>query len=142
MTKIEIRRKYLRALIEKYGTGKLAKMLGYSQASFLTQMAGPNPSREVTEKTARRYEDLLGLPAGVMDQPIAEPAPATAPASAANTALVTDVIRLVGTICSAEELNLPPAKFADIVALAYADTMEHDKTLRPEHIKQLVRLLK
>lgn len=57
----EIRRINLRKMMESEGALKLAGRLGYRQSSFLSQMAGPNPTREITEKTARAYEKQLGL---------------------------------------------------------------------------------
>jgi hypothetical protein len=50
-----------------YGWTELAKRLSYRQPSFLVQMGGPNPTREVTEKSARRFERDLGLPVGSLD---------------------------------------------------------------------------
>lgn len=47
-------RENLRALVEQWGGPlPIARKLGYSNASFVVQMCGPNPTREVTEKTAR-----------------------------------------------------------------------------------------
>lgn len=37
-------------------------------ASRLTQLIGIRPIRRVTEVTARKFEYLLGLPAGTLDQ--------------------------------------------------------------------------
>lgn len=143
----DIRVARLRALAAKHGQANLATMLGYAQGSFLSHMLKENPEREVSEKTARRFERTLGLEPGALDQPLQdESAEGSAPAQAVtaddNTALVADVIRLVGSIQSEENVNLPPKKFADLVALAYLDSIEHDRTPRPDRIKQLVRLLK
>jgi len=141
----EIRREHLRYHMKKAGASNLSATLGYRQPSFLSQLAGPNPTREITEKTARSFEERLGLPSGSFDQPIdapTQPEQVDAPSVAANTELVADVIRLVGNIVASENIELPPAKFADVVALAYVDTVEHNSTPRPEHIKQIVRLLK
>jgi hypothetical protein len=138
----EIRRENMRALIEKHGAGKLSAKLGYSQPSFLSQMCGPNPTRDITEKSARRYETLLKLPAGYLDTMHGEESAPQPEKPAADPNMVADVIRLVGSICASEEVNLPPMKFAEVVALAYLDTVEHDQTPREDHIKQVVRLLK
>lgn len=138
----EIRRENMRALIDKHGAGKLAKKLGYKQPSFLSQMCGPNPTREITEKSARNYEEALKLPEGYLDVlhgPEVEQQPAK---PAADPNMVAEVIRLVGSICANEAVNLPPVKFADVVALAYLDAVEHDQKPREDHIKQVVRLLK
>lgn len=143
----DIRVARLRALSAKHGQANLATMLGYAQGSFLSHMLKENPERDVSEKTARRFERALGLEPGTLDQPLPpEPGEETTPPPAVtaddNTALVADVIRLVGTIQSEENVELPPKKFADLVALAYLDSIEHDRTPRPDRIKQLVRLLK
>ncbi len=140
----ELRRDNLRELMRVHSASGLSNMLGYRQPTFLSQMAGPNPTREVTEKTVRNYERKLGLPVGALDKPLgaAPDAPPTVEAAPASGELVADVIRLVGTICSDEKVELPTMKFADVVALAFIDTMEHNQKPRPDHIKQLVRLLK
>ena len=137
----EIRREKLRELMKKHTASGLAQMLGYHHSSFLSQMAGPNPTREVTEKTARRFETQLGLEVGYLDEYVDQAA--AAPRSDESTvALVASVIRAVGAACDAEKVSLQPAKFADVVALAYLDAVEHSGQLRPEYFSQIVRLLK
>ena len=153
----DIRRENLRKLMtETDGPTALAKRLGYTNGSFLVQMAGPNPMRQVTEKTARRFEKTLRLPSGWFDEPRGNPtlakpaktAPAghtpapTSPAGAMSAQQVADVIRLVGVVLDAEQVQLPPIRFADIVALAWEDTVEHSGTARPEYVRQLVKLVK
>lgn len=59
------RRENLRKLVKEWsGPNNLAAKLGYTNASYLVQMVGPNPIREVSEKTARKIETALGLSAG------------------------------------------------------------------------------
>lgn len=59
------RRDTLRLIVEKRGgVSKVSKMLGYTNPSFMSQMIGPNPTREITEKTARKFEEKLGLEHG------------------------------------------------------------------------------
>lgn len=137
----EIRRERLRQLIERQGATKLSTTLGYKQPTFLSQMTGPNPTRDITEKSARKFEQKLGLKEGYLDTPLDQDVDKKT-SETSDTNLVTDVIRLVGTICSDVDVALPPVKFADVVALAYIDTIEHDGVPRPDHIKQIVRLLK
>ena len=68
----------LRSIIkDRGGVSKLAKETGYSNPSFLSQMAGPNPSREITEKSARKIEGQLGLEPGTLDRQPGYPLPAT-----------------------------------------------------------------
>lgn len=62
-----IRRNNLRRLAEQHGATILAERLGYASPSFLSQMIGPNPTREVSERTARVIEHSLGLEPGWMD---------------------------------------------------------------------------
>jgi hypothetical protein len=50
------------------GWAGLGRRLGVS-AQHLVNMAGPNPTRPVSEKTARSFENLLRLPDGWLDKP-------------------------------------------------------------------------
>lgn len=155
-----VRRDNLRTLCEVNGSAAaLSKKLGYRSASFMSQMIGPNPTREVTEKSAREFEARLALPAGSMDiegwdgrSPAAQqvpPAGSTSPATpppadgaAPNYGVVADVIRVIGAVSASEGVSVPPVKFPDLVALGFADSMEHGGVPRENYIKQLVQLLK
>lgn len=131
------RRENLRRLIEQWnGPAALAAKLGYANSSFLVQMAGPNPDREVTEKTARKIEKALGLPPNWLDGK-----PDTRPAPGVDTNAVAEIIRLVGHTAEEMGVKLGNAKLADLVALVYAD-MQTSKTLRVEFLQQLLRLMK
>ena len=154
-----IRRDNLRTLCDIHGTAGLARKLGYRSPSFLSQMTGPNPTREVTEKSVREFERRLELKLGTLDnegwdptlpeQPVAAPAPVVEPPAAPvppapsnNTSTVADVIRVIGQVSVAENVDVPPAKFADMVALGFADSMDHGGSPRESFIKDLVHLLK
>lgn len=161
MTVNETRRKNLRAIIEKQGgVSKLARLMGYSNPSFLSQMAGPKPTREITEKSARKLETAMGLPPGALDRDEtvypggeaggaqleagAAPAPAAPrPALPVNgsAALVAEVVRLVGGACEAERVTPSMSKFADVVALVYQDAMGGAKPTE-DKVRLLARLLK
>ena len=66
----DIRRDNLRKLMEQWGgPTSLSQKLGHSNASYMAQLAGPRPTREVSEKTARDVERKLGLSSGWMDKP-------------------------------------------------------------------------
>lgn len=69
MTKMsDIRLRNLRRLLDQAGGAiHLAPTLGYSNPSYLSQLAGPNPTRTISERTARTIEQKLGLPEGCMD---------------------------------------------------------------------------
>lgn len=133
------RRANLRDLIEQWhGPLTLAKKIGYSNASFLVQMAGPNPTREVTEKTARKVEQVLGLPAGWMDEP---PGRENTP-NKVNISLVTTVIRAVMQTADDEGIRLSPVKLGDMVALVYADAESHGGSVRSDYIQSIIKLMK
>lgn len=139
------RRENVRALVElRGGVSKLSRALGYKNPSFISQMAGPEPTRDITEKTARRIEQVLNLPMGSLDLPPGSKPQASATAAPLDntTALVADVIRTVSRMCEDEGLSTPPSKFGDLVILALNDAMEHGGQPRPDHARLLVRLLK
>lgn len=144
----ENRRENLRRLIEEAdGPKNLAEKLGYANPSFLVQMTGPNPTREVTEKTARKYEEKLGLPEGSLDWPVENkgraPQPTSKPAAPASgdTAVSMEVIRLVGTACAAENVQLPPVKFADVVQFALLQAIETGRTPSEDSLRRLIALI-
>lgn len=63
------RRENMRGLMTQWGgPTSLAKKLGHSNGSYIAQLVGPNPSREISEKVARDMEAKLGLPIGWLDQ--------------------------------------------------------------------------
>ncbi|OOG56144.1 hypothetical protein [Polaromonas sp. C04] len=151
----DYRRQNLRNLIsDSGGPATLAQRLGYSNASFLVQMTGPNPNRDVSEGNAREYEVKLGLPNGELDKPVEIPAGSIAPRQrqrrrpspgmppAFSVEAATDIVRMVSQECDAEGVNLPMSKFADLVVMVFTDSAEHDNMARLDHVRQLVRLLK
>lgn len=146
MSKVsEYRRENIRRLVDQRGgLTKLSKAIGQRNPSFLTQMVGPNPSREVSERTARRIEEAMGLENGVLDRapggaqpsaPVAQPTAVTAP-------LIAEVIKMVGRAYEAEGVPLAPAKFSDLVALTLADSMARGSSPSEDHVRAVVRLLR
>lgn len=64
----ETRRMNLRAIMGEWGgPTSLAKKLGHSNGSYLAQLVGPHPSRDISEKVAREIESKLNLPLGWLD---------------------------------------------------------------------------
>ncbi len=140
----EVRRANVRQLIgERGGLTDLSKRLGYKNPSFLSQMTGPEPTREITEKTARKIEKALSLDPGSLDKPIgyakAEQSPSRPDPDV--VALVSEVIRMIGRECDAAEVHPSPGKLADIAALVLAASFEQGRP-PADHIKQIVNLLK
>jgi hypothetical protein len=148
----EIRRENLRELAAARTTTGLAKILGYRHPSFISQMIGPNPTREITEKSARSYERKLSLESGYLDRPPLGNASATSIGDALEcftndqikriNDMLAEVIQLVGSILQSEEITLSPSRFADLLTLAVGDAMEHNGAPRDSQIKQMVKLLK
>ena len=64
----DIRRANLRSIMAEWGgPTSLAKKLGHTNGSYLAQLIGPHPSREISEKVAREIETRLNLPANWLD---------------------------------------------------------------------------
>lgn len=129
------RRDNLRQLLKTWGgPTSLAKKLGHSNGSYIAQLAGPHPSREVSERVAREMEGKLGLPSGWLDQPHAGERQLDDEALGACVRAVAAALRDVGHRAS-------PDQMADLAALAY----EHTKlTGRVDEvfITKIVRLTK
>lgn len=140
MNLTDTRRANLRTLIEQHGgVSRLSEKLGYSSPSFLVQQVGPNPTRVVTERSARKFEQKLGLEPGTLDRETG----GTPTSAGVSTQVISDVIRLVGTLMQREAVQMPPPeRFADLLALALTDTLEHGGVPREGHIRSVVRLLK
>ena len=132
----EIRRAALRSLMKTWGgPTSLAKKLGHSNGSYMAQLAGPHPSREISEKVAREFEAKLGLPVGWMDQE-----------HNGTTRTVDDealgtCVRAVAAALRDAGHRATPDQMSDLVALAY----EHAKLVGrvdETFINKLVRLTK
>lgn len=63
----------LRRLIDALGgVGAVSQKLGRAGSSYLSQLVGPNPSRNIGERAARKIEADLGLPEMWLDVPNAD----------------------------------------------------------------------
>ncbi len=130
----ETRRLNLRALMREWGgPTTLAKKLGHANGSYLAQIAGPNPSREISEKVAREVEHALGLPLGWMDQEHAG-------GTRVDDAALGDCVRAVAAALRDENKRPDPEKYGALVSLAY-DYMRLTGRVDEAHIKKLVRLI-
>ena len=132
----DIRRANLRLLMRQWGgPASLAAKLGHSNGSYLAQLAGPHPSRDVSEKTARGIEQALGLTPSWMDR--AHKAPPNEP----DTSALIDVMALVQDMLDAEKVKLPRAKFSELAALAYELAQEVGPA-SVEWTRRIIHLLK
>lgn len=108
------RRNNLRALIQQHeGATPLAKALGYGSPSYLSQMVGPHPTRQVTEKVARTIERRLLLPTGWLDTPLPDYQPRV------DEGQVRETVLLVGQVLRETGTNATPEQFAELVALMH-----------------------
>lgn len=157
----ELRRENLREEVAKWGgPTALAKHLNYANGSFLSQMIGPNPTRDVTEKVARSIEQRLGLQDGYLDRPrgkksgAATAAPqvtmtppassqgpqSSPPASSVDVDRLSASVAIVYQACIEGGLDLRDYKrFSELVALAYTSPGTGDEWA--QHIRRLVSLL-
>ena len=171
MTTLINRRSNLRRLANTYGWTELAKRLGYRQPSFLVQMAGPNPTRPVTENSARRFEVDLGLPTGSLDVvapevPAADqiraldalvkqmpiPAPVVPQQPLATPTLphttdessqfVQDTILLISRTIEHQGVKLEKMKHLQIFNMAIGDAIDNGGKVNVNYIVNMVKLLK
>jgi hypothetical protein len=101
----------------------------------VAQLAGPNPSREVSEKVAREMETKLGLPIGWLDL---EHPGSNRPV---DDETLSACVRAVAAEIRDAGLKPDPDAYANLVGLAY----EHTKLLgRVDEgfIQRIVRLTK
>ena len=60
----EIRRTNLRSLMTQWGgPTSLSRKLGHANGSYLAQLIGPHPSREISEKVARELKRITDMAA-------------------------------------------------------------------------------
>jgi|APEBP8051073220_1049391.scaffolds.fasta_scaffold04791_5 hypothetical protein len=137
-----------RAIERVGGTSKAAEMLGYANASYLSQMFGPNPGRVPTEKIVRRMEQAFGLPEGELDRPLADAQPPVTASggrrsnSQIDTAQLSRMISLVNKLATEERVQLDGDRFASLVAIAYEESAEHAGHPSESKLRQVVQLLK
>lgn len=110
----DTRRDNLRSLIGQWGgPTSLSKKLGHANGSYLAQLAGPRPSRDVSEKVAREIEAKLKLPLGWLDQDH------PAGAQQLDDEALNDVVRAVATVLRDAGLRPDPETYATLVQLTY-----------------------
>ena len=131
----ETRRANLRALTREWGgPTSLAKKLGHTNGSYLAQLIGPHPSREVSEKVAREIEGKLGLPLGWLD------AEHSGQARVDDEALTQCVLATTTAVREAKAKPAPDT-FATLVGLVY-DHYRLVGRIDEPYITKLVKLIK
>ena len=111
----DIRRLNLRNIMGQWGgPTSLAKKLGHTNGSYLAQLIGPNPSREISEKVAREIETKLALPANWLDQEHGQSRPV-------DDDLLCECVRAVAAAVDGKRIS--PDVMAEMVSAVY----EHAK---------------
>jgi len=131
----EVRRENLRKLMSQWGgPTTMAARLGHSNGSFLAQLAGPHPSRDISERVARGMEAKLKLPLGFLDatQPQRPPL---------DDDMLARSVRAVAAAVEAGKARPTPDQFAELVAMAYDDSVARGGC-DESYINRLVSLLK
>lgn len=133
-TVYDTRRENLRRLIGQWGgPTSLSKKLGHANGSYVAQLAGPRPSREVSEKVAREIERKLGLPIGWMDREQEGGGPHL------DDAALTEVVRAVATCLRDAGLRPGPEAYATLVQLTY-DRVKLTGQVDESYIIKLIEL--
>lgn len=128
------RRENFRSLMGQWGgPTSLSRKLGHANGSYVAQIAGPNPTREISEKVAREVEGKLGLPIGWMDQEHA------AGGAQLNDEALTEVVRAVATCLRDAGLRPAPDTYATLVQLAY-DRVKLTGRIDEAYIQKLIDL--
>ena len=110
-----------------------ADRLGHSGPSYLSQLA--NAHRPVTEKTARKFEQSLGLREGWLDEDTHEPVK-TLPAC---PAILGQVVQAVSEEMESQHVSVDPPRMAAVVTMVY----EHAQPLGhvdPDYVRKVVQL--
>lgn len=132
----DTRRDNLRALMGQWGgPTSLSRKLGHANGSYIAQIAGPNPTRQISERVAREIEATLGLPAGWMDQ---DQAPG---GTALDDTALTECVRCVTTVLRDAGLKPEPQAYAQLVALTY-DRFKLVGRIDETYVVKLASLLK
>lgn len=132
----DVRRENLRQLMKTWGgPTSLAKKLGHSNGSYVAQLAGPNPSREVSEKVAREIEHKLGLSIGYLDQAHERST------AKLNDQALTEVVRAVATVLRDANLRPDPDTYGTLVQLAY-DRAKLTGQVDESYIQKLTTLVR
>lgn len=129
----ETRRDSLRTLITQWGgPTSLAKKLGHSNGSYVAQLVGPNPSREISEKVARQIEGKLGLPVGWLDQEhTGKPK--------VDDAALAECVSAVAAALRDANLRPDPDTYGTLVSLVYEHTKLTGRIDEP-YINKLIGL--
>lgn len=139
----EIRRDNLRRAVNEKGATSVAKLCGYASASYISQMAGRNPTRPITEDNARKFEKALGMQPGSLDierdlygNPIGKFPPPVEKSEPPITLSTIDhrrfalIVSILKQALDARGVEVKGEKFASLVTLLYDDFAKDEAALR------------
>lgn len=135
----ERRMRNLRAVIASYEQQThLATELGWTP-SYLSQLVGPNPTRPISEKTARHVEQKLELENGFLDS---QPQPPNLkPATSGD--LLENVMLTVDSCQSAAGWKLSPEKYRALISHLHKAASKHGNSkVDPDEVDALLRLVR
>jgi hypothetical protein len=144
LTVFDVRRNNLRQLAAEWGgPTMLALKLGHASGSFMSQIAGPHPRRDISEKVARKIERTLKLQRGWLDVDRRRGAPpAVAPSpTAVDPDLLVSVTQAVLFEVQQADGKAMMAKVPELVSLAYKHASDAG-AVDASFIRHLIRLLK
>ncbi len=130
-----IRKENLTRVIGDSGGGNaVAKLMGYKNGAFLSDMTRPDGKRKVSESTCRKVESALNLPNGALSIPLdALGMPPKAMHNQKHPDDLSALILLIGRKLG--DTPVSAEKFAILVQLCLLDRSE-------AHIDQLISLIK
>jgi uncharacterized membrane protein len=140
MSKTNQRRiRNLRAVAARYEQqNDVAKILGWTP-SYLSQLIGPNPTRPVSEKTARSIEAKLKLATGLLDSE----APPPELRGAVSADLLDNVMVAVDTAMEIAGWKLSDEKYRALVSHLYKAHIKRGATqVDREEVDTLLRLVR
>lgn len=115
----EIRRKNLRKLVTEYeGMNSLARRLGLGRGAYISQLLSDPPVRRFGEKTARKWEKILGLADGWMDIP---PGGSRVIPPSETQKMIEEIVKKVLDEVAARKLKFASSQIAGLIGMLYKD---------------------
>lgn len=129
----ELRRDNLRKLVaQNGGVLALGLKLGYRDGSFVSQVAGPNPRRAISEGIARGIEVKLAMPSGWLDAQHVD--------AAFSQELMLECVATVTAEIQAANKKVNPQVLREVVGLAF-DQAKVAGHIDNDFISKLARLI-
>ena len=132
------RQKNLRELVTQWGgASPLGKKLGYSNASFVSQMV--HGHRPITDANARKIEKALGLVAGWLDREHHGGGARVPKSSEVDASLFSRIVVLTSAAVEETGVKLSVEKFTELVAYLYERAITGEK-VDEQSVRRLLRL--